>query len=335
MHLSRAMLSIALCAAHGACTIDADALGDAGTEGADGSARTRGDAGGGDGDVLADARDGTDAATAPCPTEVLAPGDHELTLTHDGVAYDYIVHVPPGHDPTVRSPLVVSFHGLTSSAQRQRDFSAMDRVADAHGLVVVYPDSPDTSWNAGSCCAFFARDRDDVGFAVALVDEMKRIACIDERRVYSTGFSNGGYMSHRLACERADVFAAIAPVAGTLSVDTCEPSRPISVIHFHGTEDRNVPYDGIESAGIDSVRETLEAWAERNGCTTGPLVTFEEDDVTCEGWTGCDDGVEVKLCSFEGMGHCWPGQADCPYGASSTTLDAGEEAARFFARFSL
>lgn len=306
------------------------------------------DGGGHDGGGDTDAGDG-DAGTAPididgavhdprdapCPDDGLEPGDHEFSLEHDGARYEYLVHVPPGYDPTVRTPLVLNWHGLTSNARRQRDFSAMNPVADARNFIVVYPNSPDTSWNAGTCCRIFVRDRDDVGFAVALVDEMQTRACIDARRVYSTGFSNGGYMSHRLACERADVFAAVAPVSGTLSPSTCNPSRPIPVIHFHGTADRNVRYEGGGLTRAVSVPDTLQGWADRNGCAPEPAVTFAEDDATCETWTDCDDDVEVTLCSFEGVAHCWPGQANCPYGATTTTLDASEEAARFFERFHL
>ncbi|MCA9561542.1 MAG: hypothetical protein KC583_23505, partial [Myxococcales bacterium] len=139
----------------------------------------------------------------------------------------------------------------------------------------------------------------------------------------------------RLACERADVFAAVAPVSGTLSPSTCNPSRPVPVIHFHGTADRNVRYEGGGLARAVSVPDTLQAWADRNGCGPEPVVTFAEDDATCETWTDCDGEVEVTLCSFEGVAHCWPGQANCPYGATTTTLDASEEAARFFERFHL
>lgn len=282
-----------------------------------------------------DAAGSADEPNAPCPGGGLGSGDHELTLTHDGVDYGYVVHVPPDYDPTVRTPLVLNWHGLSSNAQQQRFFSAMNPVADAYRFIVVYPDSPDASWNAGACCAVFAPDRDDVGFALALVEEMKTSACIDESRVYSTGMSNGGYMSHRLACEHPDVFAAVAPVAGTLSTSDCNPSRPISVVHFHGTADMNVPYEGGGPSDADSVPETLQAWADRNGCAPEPTVTFSRDDATCETWTNCDDGVEVKLCTFEGEGHCWPGQAFCPFGAATTTLNASEEAAKFFERFHL
>ena len=338
---------------------DAGERGAGGAGGADGGGVAGGGGadGGGDPEGGADAGRGADAGSdgpgvervgdagldgsagepgdPPCPGGGLEPGDHTLSLTHEGVDYNYLVHVPPRYDPTVRTPLVLNWHGLTSNAWRQRDFSAMDPVADAHNFIVVYPDSPDTSWNAGACCHVFVLNRDDVGFAVALVEEMATQACIDDRRVYSTGFSNGGYMSHRLACERADVFAAVAPVAGTVSVPECNPSRPIPIIHFHGTADNNVRYEGGGFARADSVPHTLQAWAGRNGCAPEPIVTFSLDDATCETWTDCDGGAEVRLCSFDGVGHCWPGQALCRHGTATTTLDASEEAAVFFERFHL
>jgi polyhydroxybutyrate depolymerase len=303
-----------------------------GAGGAGGGTGTARDAGQGGAPGDADAA----APSAGCdPSQGLLPGDYDFKLTHDGVEYGYLVHVPAGYDPAARTPLVLNWHGLTSSAAQQRFFSAMNPVADAHRFIVVYPNSPDGSWNAGACCAFLSPDRDDVGFALALIEEMKGRACVDDRRVYSTGMSNGGYMSHRLACEHADVFAAVAPVAGTLSIDTCAPSRPIAVMHFHGTADKNVPYDGDGIKKAASVPETMQAWADRDGCAPQPTVTFAQDDATCETWTGCDGGVEVTLCTFEGEGHCWPGQAFCPFGAATTTLNASEEAAKFFERFHL
>lgn len=326
-HQTRCYLFLSLTMFHLGCGGGGEVLGPGagGNAGTSGSSSSTGESSGAGGSA--------GGTSEPCPSAVLPPGDHTLTLTHDGIDYDYIVHVPKDLDPTVPAPLVLNWHGLSSNATQQRFFSAMDPVADARKFIVVYPNSPDTSWNAGTCCAFLAPNRDDVGFALALVEKMKTQACIDSKRVYSTGMSNGAYMSNRLACEHADVFAAIAPVAGTISIPVCNPSRPVGVFHFHGTADKNVPYDG--NATNQPVHDILQAWADRNGCAPTPAVTFMQADAKCETWSNCNGGVEVKLCSFEGEGHCWPGQSFCPYGASTTTLNASEEAAKFFEQYHL
>src|SRR4029077_14107873 len=141
-----------------------------------------------------------------------------FNLTHQNVQYGYTVHLPPSYDGSKATPLVLNWHGLTSSASQEETFTAMDAVSDSEGFVLVYPNSPDMSWNAGTCCAFSAMTRDDVGFALALVAEIERHGCIDAKRVYTTGMSNGAFMSYRLGCEHAETFAAIAPVAGKVGI---------------------------------------------------------------------------------------------------------------------
>src|SRR5262249_14911081 len=154
--------------------------------------------------------------------------------------------------------------------------TAMDALADTEGFIVVYPDSPDTSWAAGSCCSMYLDggggnpNRDDVGFARALVDEISKDACIDSKRIYTTGMSNGGFMTQLLACEAADLFAAAVPVAGMVGVD-CKPSRAIPVMDFHGTADMTVPYDDSTMLGSEGVGipDMMSLWAMRDGCTAG------------------------------------------------------------------
>jgi polyhydroxybutyrate depolymerase len=130
-----------------------------------------------------------------------------------------------------------------------------------------------------------------------------------------------------LACNTADVFAATASVTGVLSFSPfeCQPSRPISIIDFHGTSDLIVPYDGVPEVG-----QMMQDWAVRNGCSPVSEITFEQGDTTCERWPGCDDDVEVSLCTIEGGGHCWPGNASCIFGASTTELHASEVIADMF-----
>ncbi|HMI82703.1 MAG TPA: PHB depolymerase family esterase [Polyangiaceae bacterium] len=252
--------------------------------------------------------------TRPCEASTLVTGT--FNLMHAGVPYGYVVHVPPSYDGTKRTPLVLNWHPYGSTALEEVLFTGTDAVSDENGFIVVYPNSPDKSWAAGRCCTNFdggMPDRDDVGFARALVAEISNKACIDSKRVYAMGMSNGGFMSHRLACEAADVFAAIVPVASTMGVADCRPSRPISVMHHHGTGDLTVGYDTAElSAEGVSVPEMMKLWGARNGCTKGPDTTFQMGTVTCQTWSGCTAGVLVTLCTAEGSGHCWPGAQFCP-----------------------
>lgn len=282
---------------------------------------------------------GTDAE-APieitCPATALEPGDSSGTLMHDGVARQFLIHVPQGYDNTRAVPLVLNFHGATSNAEQQRSlFSQMDVTSDAKGFIVVYPEGIGASWNAGACCGDAqSQDVDDVGFAIALVEHMKTRACIDPKRVYASGFSNGGRMSYRLGCEAAHVFAAIAPVAGTKSFPDlnntpgCEPSRPLSLIDFMGSADSRI------AAQPGQIAE----WVAFNGCTDAtPTESYRNGEHYCMAYTHCEAGTSVTYCVIDGGGHCWPGTTPCVLGATSTSseLSANELMWEVFERSSL
>lgn len=272
---------------------------------------------------------GDDPPPAGCATASLfEPGTHTgITIDVDGTSRSYDLFVPASYDPTALAPLVLNFHGLLGLPQQQASFSQFNLAANEHDMLVAYPEGLGQSFNAGVCCGTAsASGVDDVGFARAIVQDVGAKMCVDPKRVYATGMSNGGHMAHRLACEAADVFAATASVAGVLSLaGPCVPSRPISMVQFHGTADTIVGYESFPS-----VVPMMEAWAARNGCEPAPQVTFDQGDVVCQTWPGCDAGVEVTLCTVEGGGHCWPGNPSCIFGSSTTELHASEEIADMF-----
>ncbi|MDC0717573.1 alpha/beta hydrolase family esterase [Nannocystis bainbridge] len=268
-----------------------------------------------------------------CDGGGLGPGDHTLMLDHDGAARTALVHIPPGYDQLAPVPVVLNFHGFTQDSDGQLALSAMNPVADAHDFVVVYPQGLDYSWNAGECCGLsVVNEVDDIGFVRALVARLQDELCVDPRRVYATGMSNGGYLSHRLACEATDLIAAIAPVSATIVIDPCEPARPIPVMMFNGTTDILVPYGG----GLyQSAPQSFADWAGHNHCNGAPAVTQQAGGATCEAYDDCDDDVTVTLCTLEGMGHCWPGNPECPFGTPSVDLDASALIWEFFSGYAL
>ena len=291
---------------------------------------------GGDGPAegAADADPGTELTGACAPDAAIPDSDVGYTLVHDGLERQYRLHLPEGYD-RAPTPLVFNFHGFTSSPTAQEYYSVMDETADREGFAVVYPQGTGApaSWNAGACCGSAVADEvDDVGFVSAMIDAIGESVCLDHARVYSTGLSNGGFLSYRLACELSDRIAAIAPVAGVMGMETCEPSRAVPVLHFHGTADALVPYDGGGATGFPSVDATVSDWAERDGCTGDPVVTFEDGDARCEAWSGCDQGSAVELCTIDGGGHTWPGgRVPAVVGVTSDDLSASERMWDFFA----
>jgi polyhydroxybutyrate depolymerase len=276
-------------------------------------------------------------------------GTTEGSIRHGGRDRTFRVRLPPGYDGTSPLPLVLMFHGGGGSGRQLEERSSrMNPVADRERFVVVYPDGSGAvrTWNAGGCCppATSPPAVDDVGFVRALLDHLEAETCIDRRRVFASGMSNGALFSHRLACELADRIAAVAPVAGPEMSPTCAPGRPVPVMHIHGSDDGHAPWDGgvgcsLSGVSFRSVPETMERWRTRNGCGVAAARVLAEGDGVCDGYTGCAAGGETVLCRVEGGGHSWPGGeppreiVDCPSdGRHSTTFHASEQIWRFFSR---
>ncbi|NUO54080.1 MAG: hypothetical protein HOV80_34980 [Polyangiaceae bacterium] len=272
-----------------------------------------------------------------CTGKVGPAGDMDYTLEWDGATREYRVHAPPGYDGTQAAPVVLVLHGYTETNDQIEGISQMTPETDARGVIVVYPQGLSTSWNAGACCGTSAGSGvDDVGFVGAMLDSIEETYCVDEKRIYSSGFSNGGMLSHRLACEMSDRIAAIGPVSGTIAVDECTPSRPVPVMQFHGTSDFVVPYNGFGLGGAASVPDTEAGWVKRNGCGTTPMVTFDMGDATCETFTGCQNDATVTTCTLEGGGHQWPGGMSAgPAGEINMDIFASEAMLDFFAEHPL
>lgn len=278
--------------------------------------------------------DAPPAPTARCDGKTPGTGDQTWTITSSGVSRIVYAHVPTGYDPTRPTALVLNFHGFTSDALQESALSLMNDKADAAGFIVLYPvgTGAPLSWNAGACCGTAASTGvDDIQFVRDILQAASDKLCVDHARVYATGMSNGGFLSHRIGCELADQFAAIAPVAGVLGVPTCTPSRPMPVMHFHGTQDPLVPYDGSASLGFPSVASTFAGWAQRDHCVGDPVETYRNGDASCSTYQQCDGGADVTLCTIDGGGHTWPGGTPVPsLGFTSTDIHATDAMWTFF-----
>jgi polyhydroxybutyrate depolymerase len=276
----------------------------------------------------------TDDGPPPASCDVampLPPGDYERMLEHGGVMRRYYLHVSPSSDAS--APLVVNMHGYLSNPTMQSDWSRVVEAADPRGMIVAHPEGLDNSWNAGVCCGVSStNDVDDVGFIRAVVADIQAAACVDPQRIYATGLSNGGFMANRLGCEASDLFAAVAPVVGALRIPLgeCTPERPVPVFAFNGVQDSLVPYaDGVA---------TIDRWVELDGCAPEPMVE-ELDGGNCQTWSGCDGDSEVRFCTLDPMGHCWPGgDPEFCYsfiGPYSDTVDATARMLDFFEQHAL
>lgn len=267
---------------------------------------------------------------ASCSESPYGPGDYFREMEYGGRKRRYIVHVPPGYNRERPVPVVMFFHGGGASAINSRSWLGFDPLADQKGFITVYPYGTGIlarkllTFNAGSCCGYAMKHRiDDVGFTRAMLDELGRSFCVDPRRLFSTGYSNGAMMSYRLACEMPDRIAAIGPVAGTLATNIqCAPSRPVSVMHIHGTGDPYEPFKGGkgeksfpgrgEKTVFRSVEDTLTTWAGLIGASTTPRLTETRGADTRYVYSGGRSGSEVVLWRIQGGGHTWPGARTMP-----------------------
>lgn len=284
---------------------------------------------------------GTDGVSPPPPPPAQActgklpqPLDNTWTLSVGGATRTVNLHVPANYDPTKPAPVVLNFHGFTSNASQEDLLAGMSAKADKEGFIAVHPEglgSPQ-SWNAGACCGYATQNNvDDIAFVNAILDTAEQLLCVDTHRVFSTGMSNGGFLSQRLGCELSTRIAAIAPVAGVMGMKTCSPSRPVPVMEFHGTADPLVPWGGSTSLGFPSVSDTFAGWGSRDGCTGQPVETFRKGDSHCSTYSACASGTTVTLCTVEGGGHTWPGGLPVPsLGYTTTDLSATDAMWTFF-----
>jgi polyhydroxybutyrate depolymerase len=277
------------------------------------------------------AGDGGQTNVPACPaTSDLLAGDTNGTIDFGGMTRQYIVHVPTSYTGKAPVPLVIDYHGLLlsdTSEEQQAAPHGYASQADAEGFIVVFPNAvgaPLYGWDVGPCCAQTPHSVDDVGFSRALIAKIEGQACIDTKRVYAVGFSMGGGMAMDMACNAADIIAAVAPAAFDLMDPSnnwpCQPSRPITILSFRSTGDPVVPYGGGATHPPNGLNLTItflgavgtfQKWAQLDQCTGSPAnnSSLGTTDGTCQTYSQCAAGVSVTLCTKQGGSHD-PGYAD-------------------------
>jgi polyhydroxybutyrate depolymerase len=284
----------------------------------------------------------------------LVPGRSSLLpLDSDGVSGFTYVQVPSTYRSTSPMPVVFDFHGSTETASLQVDVSQLGTLGQTQRFVTVTPEIPnagllwDTSLNGA-----------EMRWIGTLFDRIENTLCVNERRVYVTGYSNGAFLASAIACRYAARVAAVAPVAGIETAPGCRPSRPVPVVAFHGTSDPDALFSGGVGPSVTrfltpaqlrfigpflprspahgglSVTETTAAWARRNGCAPRPDSRQVADDVKLVAYR-CRPDAEVELYVVAGGGHTWPGSVvtaglSSVLGRTTMSIDATEVMWRFF-----
>lgn len=267
------------------------------------------------------------------------------TIMHNGVARTYRLYIPANYTGNKAVPLVFNFHGFTSTASAQQNTANFGPIADTAGFIVVSPQGTDLTvppfngmshWNVGGWTK--GSTADDIGFTEAMIDTISAGYNINSKRIYSTGFSNGGFFSFELACQLSNKIAAIASNAGSMTTDTrdsCNAQRSVPVLQIHGTADQVIPYNGNGSWSVP-IDTIIKYWVNHNSCNTTPTSTPVPDVDNTDGstvthmiYTNSNDGTTVEHYKVDGGAHEWPGDS------GNMDINASLEMWKFFSKYDL
>ncbi len=263
----------------------------------------------------------------------------QASIVHDGLTRTFSFYVPAIYAPGNPTSLVFNLHGYGSNGDQQEFYGDFRKIADTANFIVVHPTGTLNQTNQAfwNCGLVGASNVDDVGFIHAMIDSLSQTYTIDPDRIYSTGMSNGGFMSYHLACV-SNRFAAIASVTGSmtaLTLSQCQNANAIPVMEIHGNADPVVNYNG--STGVLSIPAVLDYWIAKNGLNKQDLIQINVPDINTT------DNATAELYIYPGTnevqhykiingGHTWPGT---PFIIGTTCQDfkASEVIWQFFAKY--
>jgi polyhydroxybutyrate depolymerase len=264
------------------------------------------------------------------------------TIESDGIIRDYKIYVPAIYDGTTPVPLVFNFHGYGSDFIEQEQYGDFRAIADTANFILVHPNGTPDNFGTNSWNTFGNSSTNDIGFITNLIDSLKQTYNIDTTAIYSTGMSNGGFMSYELACQLSERIAAVASVTGSITTSylaLCNAQHPMPVMQIHGTNDGTVDYNGTFI--FEPIESVINYWIQFNNCDTNAVFNAIPDVVTTDNCTAehyvypnGNNGVEVEFYKIINGGHSWPG---APINLNTTNMDfqANQEIWRFFRKYRL
>ena len=264
------------------------------------------------------------------------------SFAHDGLERFYLIYKPQLLNEE-DAPVLFALHGYGSTAVIHKSYTGYEELAEENKFIVIYPQgyklesllvNSSSHWNVGAWT--IASEIDDVGFIDSIISLVTNKEQVDESRIYSSGMSNGGFMSYHLACNLSRKIAAIASVTGSMSKETladCAPSHPTAVLQIHGLQDLVVPYAGFNDLGMEPIDDVITYWANINNCNPERKVSVidyfnEKGTVDFINFESCINDVDVKLIRIPSMDHTWPT-------LNSFNISASEEVWNFLSQFDL
>ncbi|MES2759371.1 MAG: PHB depolymerase family esterase [Pseudomonadota bacterium] len=266
------------------------------------------------------------------------------TLVHKEEKRKYLVYTPASYagNPGQRYPVVFNFHGGGMTMAEQMLYTQMNKAAERHQFIVVYPSGIKQDWNVGFGSSYL-EGTDDIGFTEALLARLKHDFRVDSGRVYATGLSRGGFFALRIAAELPHLFAAVAAVGAPMPEPVVlHHARPgkVGMMLIHGTADRVVAYGG-KPTGYLSAEATYSYWLKHNGIAAAAaaarLVNADAADGTEVTHLEQGNGAQsVALVTIKDGGHTWPGadafNVGLPIGKTSRDIDANEVIWQFLSK---
>ena len=258
-------------------------------------------------------------------------------FTHGNLLRYYYIH-QPHPEAQGSSSVLFNLHGYGSNALAQMQYGDFRDFANTkdNNFILIHPQgaplntaltSSASHWNSGGWT--IGSTVDDVDFIDTIIGFISQKYNINQDRIYSTGMSNGGFMSYHLACNLSSKIAAIASVTGSMSVQTyddCSPSHPTPVLQIHGTLDGTVPLNGNSALGMESIYDVIEYWRSYNSCDIDPVIRIEDFfelgySLEHQTYLNCLNSVQVELYIVDGMWHTWPKEDDFGISASKVIWD--------------
>jgi polyhydroxybutyrate depolymerase len=256
---------------------------------------------------------------------LLPRGDAHGYLQVGNLKRAYDLHVPSSYNSQKPIPLVLAFHGVGADGKGMAKMTGLSQLAEQSGFIVVYPDAIRKHWDARRGSQ--PETTNDVGFISALIDDLGQRYTLDRRRIYVTGFSNGGTFAFRVACELSNKITAFAAISATMPENvsrTCKPVKPMSVLLMHGTKDSVIPY-GPPGRALLSLADTVKYWTTHNRCSPQAVKQSlpKSPHIRLDTYQQCTNETAVKLYSIEGAEHGW---GDTQSGTTGTAGKPSQEA---------
>jgi len=250
------------------------------------------------------------------------------TIQNDGRTRQYRLYIPQSYDATKPTPLILNYHGFTNNIDTQYNQSNFQQLAEDNQFIFVTPQGLGGFFSGWAINNNFGGNQDDLGFSDALIDKIQEDFNINEKRIYATGFSNGGFFSYRLACELSPRIAAVASVAGSMTrvwIDRgqCQPVHPTAVLQITGTNDNVISING--NGSNEPIQDVMEYWAGVNNTDSTPDIIQLGGGSTRSIWDNGDNGTTAEFIRVQGKGHSWNGGG----------VNTSEEIWKFFSRFDI